>query len=164
MTTSTTGRAPRSSARRWRSRCTSKQQYEPALALQEENLRTYRELGEPFRIGNALTLTALFRVYARQFDASRIELREAMAIWRGSGDMPSVVNCLLVAAFGLLAENEVQRAAIISGTVEALREPMGELATALDILSIEDPKIGARRALGDEAYAAAILRGARTRP
>jgi hypothetical protein len=36
---------------------------------------------------------------------------------------------------------------------------MGSMATGLDILSIEDPRIGARRVLGDEAYEAASARG-----
>jgi predicted ATPase/class 3 adenylate cyclase len=135
------------------------QEYEPALALEEENLRTFRQLGEPFRIGNALTLTGLFRVYANQFDAARTALTEAMAIWRGAGDMPSIVNTLLVGAFALMAEGRAERAAEVSGAIAMLREPLGELATALDILNIEDPALAARRLLGDEAFDAAMQRG-----
>ncbi len=133
--------------------------YGAALALEEENLRTFRELREPFRIGSALTLAAIFKIYARDFDGARAALREAMGIFRAAGDMPTVVNCLLIGAFALVAEGTTERAAEVLGTIAALREPLGELATALDIVHIEDPSVEARRALGDEAFDVAFARG-----
>jgi predicted ATPase len=133
--------------------------HEAALALQEENLRTFRDLHEPFRIGNALTLTALFRVHLGRFDASREALTEAMATFRAAGDMPSIVQTLLVAAFALIREGRADAAAEVGGVIAALRESMGALASALDILNVPDPMIAARQALGDEAYQAAIERG-----
>lgn len=116
-------------------------------------------MNEPFRIGNALTLLALFRVQVRHFDATRAALAEAMAIWRSAGDMPNIVNALLIGAHGLVAEGRAASAAELSSAIDALREPMGDVASGLDILSIPDPRIAARAALGEEAYAAAAARG-----
>ena len=86
-------------------------------------------------------------------------LREALDIYRASGDVPSIVNTLLVAAFALMAEGRAETAAEISGAIDAMREPLGELATGLDILSIEDPKLEAHVSLGDAVFGAATQRG-----
>ena len=133
--------------------------HDAALALQEENLRTFRDLREPFRIGNALTLIALFRVHAGRFDEAREALAEAMATWRAAGDLPTTIQTLLVAAHALVREGRAEAAAEVGGAIAALRESMGELASALDILNIADPMVAARQALGDEAFEAAIERG-----
>ena len=73
--------------------------------------------------------------------------------------MPSIVNSLLVAEFAFMTEGDAERTALLKGAIDALREPLGELATALDILHIEDPAIDARHVLGEEAYEAAKTRG-----
>jgi tetratricopeptide (TPR) repeat protein len=134
-------------------------EYGQALEIEEALVRALQGRGEPFRLSNALVLTSLLRIAnGRPADAHET-LADAMAILRTAGDIATAVNCLQVAAHGLLQEGRPEAAAVLAGAVDAIRAPLGELATGLDILSIEDPAIGARRALGDAAYEAAYARG-----
>ena len=133
--------------------------YERGLAVEEELLGELRGRPEPFRISNALTLLGLLSTVTGRHDGARAALQEAIAILRKSGDMPSLASALQLTSFALLADGRAEQAAILAARAEAIREPMGSMATGLDILSIEDPRIGARQTLGDEAYEAAAARG-----
>jgi predicted ATPase/class 3 adenylate cyclase len=133
--------------------------YRNAVELEEELVRSLRGRGEPFRLSNALVLTGLLLIYNERYADSMQALAEAMPILQAAGDIPTTLNALQVAALGMLRDGRFEAAAVLSGASDTLRAPLGELATGLDILSIEDPGIGARQALGDEAYEDAFERG-----
>jgi predicted ATPase/class 3 adenylate cyclase len=133
--------------------------YRDAVALEEELVDALRGRGEPFRLSNALVLTALLRIYVDRAAESLEALAEAMAMLRSAGDIATTLNALQVAAFAMLRDGRPEASAVLSGASDKIREPLGELATGLDILSIEDPKIAARAALGDAAFEAAYERG-----
>jgi predicted ATPase/class 3 adenylate cyclase len=134
-------------------------EYAEALALEEDLVRELRGRPEPFRLSNALTLTGLLQVANARYGPAREFLREAIDILRASGDVTTLINAIDVAAFLLLREGRPEQAAMVSGAVTGLREPLGELASGLNILSIEDPRVGARAALGDATFEAAVARG-----
>ena len=130
-----------------------------ALSLELENLRVFRQLGQSYRVADALNLLALFQVAVGDFVTARAELAEAAQTFMAVSALPNVVNSLLVAAYAALNEGDARRAAVVTGAVEVLQESIEKSANALSVLGIEDPAVGARAALGDEAYEAEVAAG-----
>jgi len=130
-----------------------------ARELQEENLAAFRAGGEPFRIANGITILSAIRLKEGDFAGTRDGLVEALQIFRQSGDLHAIVRILMLAATLSLAEGDPVRAARTTGAADAIREPLGEIATPLQLLRIEDPAPIARAALGEEAFEAAYKAG-----
>ena len=133
--------------------------YAAALAAEEQNVLVFRQLGNQFRVSTALTLIGLLRIHLGGFVEARAALTEAMSMFRTAGDMPGIVNTLLIAAHGLIVEGRAADAAVVSGAADALSEPLGEVASGLDLAGIAKPATEARQVLGDSAYEAAAERG-----
>jgi tetratricopeptide (TPR) repeat protein len=132
-----------------------------AHAFEAENLHEYRELRLPFRIANATSLMSVMSACLGDVDRATRELAEAIEIFRGAGDLPSLLNCLVLGAGIAIAADDHAAAARIMGGFRAQREPLGAVATAIGILGIPDPEIVARDVLGDAAFEAELAAGGR---
>src|SRR4029077_11561071 len=84
---------------------------------------------------------------------------EAIGFFHSTGDMHRVVSLLIMAAALAIAEGDPGRAALLSGAAAALKEPLGDIATPLQLLRLEDPALAARSQLGDADYEAAYAAG-----
>ncbi|MGH2465473.1 MAG: tetratricopeptide repeat protein [Candidatus Limnocylindrales bacterium] len=133
--------------------------YAGAGTLQADNLRTFRELGEPFRIANALDLLAASQIMTDDLKAARTSLLEAVAIFDGSGDAQGIVRALVLTAILAVAAGEPKAAARICGVVERRKEPLGSVATPVEILRLDDPAAAARAQLGSEAFEHLVAEG-----
>jgi tetratricopeptide (TPR) repeat protein len=133
--------------------------YAGARTVQEENLRTFRELGEPFRIANALDLLAASQIRAGDPGAARTSLLEAIEIFDGSGDAQGIVRVLVLAAILAVADGDPEGAARICGVVEKRKEPLGTVATPVEILRLDDPASAARAQLGSESFERLVAEG-----
>ena len=82
--------------------------------------------------------------------------------------MPGVIRALLLAAVVAVADAdadvEAERAARLCGAVDTLKEPLGQVATPMTMLHLEDPAVTARRLLGDEAFERAFESGRSAQP
>ena len=95
----------------------------------------------------------------REFEAAHESLTEALAMFRATGDMQRVSSLLIMAAALALGEGDPERAARLSGAAAVLMEPLGDVATPMQLLRIDDPVPAARSALGDAAFEAAYVAG-----
>ena len=123
-----------------------------AQTLEEQNLAAFRESGESFRIANALTLLAGLRISLGAFEDARAALREAAPMFREAGDIQSLVRVLILGAALFVAEGDTEGAARLTGAADTIKEPLGEIATPIQLIAFEDPAAAARAALGDEAF------------
>ena len=134
-------------------------EFAEARAIQEGNLGAFREAGETVRvaIGSGSWLCcgrrtgssqALAR--SRPSPSPHSAPRETPRAWSGP-------SCLAAAV--AVEEGDLDRAARLSGAGDILREPLGEMATPMRTLGIDDPAAVARAALGDEAFERAYAAG-----
>lgn len=130
-----------------------------AKALQEENLRTFRDAGEPFRLANGLNLLSAAQLKSGDVRAARASQAEALGVFRAAGDMQGVVRVLVLAAAVAVAAGDLTLAARLSGAVDTLREPLGDVATPVQILGLEDPAKASRVGLGEAAFEEAYQAG-----
>ena len=131
-------------------------EFAAARVIQEENVRVFRASGEAFRIANGLNLLSAIQLKAGDLDAARASQAEAIGIFHAATDVPGVIRALLLAAVVAVADEdadvETERAARLCGAVDILKEPLGQVATPMTMLRLEDPAVTARRVLGDEAF------------
>jgi predicted ATPase/class 3 adenylate cyclase len=130
-----------------------------ARAIQEGNIRALREAGEMVRVAIGSGLVSLLRARDGEVAAARAIQVEAINTFRAAGDTQSLVRTLIMAAAVAVVEGDLERAATLSGAGDLLREPLGEMATPMRTLGIEDPAAVARAGLGDEAYERAHAAG-----
>jgi hypothetical protein len=95
----------------------------------------------------------------KAFEAAHGSLAEAIGMFRALGDMQRVASLLVVAAALAVVEGDAKRAALLSGAAAVLKEPLGEAATRVQLLSLDDPVPAARLALGYDAFEAADRMG-----
>ena len=131
----------------------------PAQQLQEQNVAAFRELGQPFRLANGLSLLSAICTRNHDYAGANAALAEAGPMFRESRDLQGLVRILILAAAVAIAESDHGRAARLMGAADKLHEPLGEISTPLTILRIEDPEAAAKEALGDEAFEAAYQQG-----
>lgn len=130
-----------------------------ARAVQEENIAAFRQAGEQLRIASGLSALTMINLKDNAFEAAHASLAEAIGMFRSSGDMQRVASLLLMAAALAVAEGDPKRAALLSGAAAVLKEPLGEAATPVQLLRLDDPVPAARLALGDDAFEAAYRAG-----
>jgi predicted ATPase/class 3 adenylate cyclase len=133
--------------------------YAAARELQEQNLAAFRASGESYRVGAALTLLAGINLRAGVYDQGRALLAEAVGILHEIRDTHSIVRIAIIASSLAVAEGQMERAARLGGAADALRAPLGDIATPLQMLRLPDPLPTARAALGDAAYDAVYAEG-----
>jgi len=102
---------------------------------------------------------SVIKMKDRDFQATRADLAQAIGLFRTSGDTHRIVNLVIISAALANAEGDPKRAAVLSGAAAALKEPLGEIATPLQLLGLEDPAAVARFALGDDAFDAQYRAG-----
>jgi hypothetical protein len=119
----------------------------------------FEEMGETGRVANALTLIAGIDLRAGELAEGRAMLARAAGIFHATADMQALVRVAVMASALAVAEGEFERAARLSGASSALKEPLGDIATPVRMLQIEDPVPVARAALGDTAFEAAFQAG-----
>jgi predicted ATPase/class 3 adenylate cyclase len=134
-------------------------EFEAARTLQRENLEGFRAAGESFRAAMGTGFLSYLEVKAGRYEEGRALQREALRIFRDAGDMHWTVRMLVMAAVSAVAVNEFTTAAKLVGAYDALREPLGPVATPIKTLNLDDPAVEAREAMGDAAYEAAFAAG-----
>ena len=134
-------------------------EFAAARAIQEENVHAFREGGEPFRVAIGSTMLSLLRAKEGEFAYARELQVEAFGTFRAVGDMHSMVRVVIMAAATAILEGDLERAATLSGAGDVLREPLGEMATPMTTLGLEDPAAAARTRLGDEAFERSYQKG-----
>ena len=137
----------------------SEGEYVSARALQRENVEAFRRAGETGRVAIAVTLLAGIDLRLGEFAEAHAGLAEAVEIFRETGDMQGLVRIAMIAAALANVEGHFERSALLSGVGAALKEPLGEIATPLRMLRIEDPVPPARAGLGDAAFDATFEAG-----
>jgi predicted ATPase/class 3 adenylate cyclase len=137
----------------------SEGEYVSARALQRENVEAFRRAGETGRIAIAVTLLAGIDLRLGEFAEAHAGLADAVEIFSETGDMQGLVRISMIAAALAIVEEDFKRAALLSGAGAALKEPLGEIATPLRMLQIQDPVPAARAGLGDAAFIAAFEAG-----
>ncbi len=130
-----------------------------ARAVEQQTLADFRIAGESLRIASALSAVTAIDVLDGRFEAAHESLDEALAMFRAAGDMQRVSSLLTMAAALALGEGEPERAARLSGAAAVLMEPLGHVATPMQLLRMDDPVPAARAALGDQAFEAAYAAG-----
>jgi hypothetical protein len=156
-------------------------EFAAARVIQEDNVRAFRATGEAFRIANGLNLLSAIQLKDGDLEAARASQAEAIGIFHAATDVPGVIRALLLAAVVAVAHAdadadadanananadananaESERAARLCGAVDTLKEPLGQVATPMTMLGLEDPAVTARRLLGDEAFERAFESGRR---
>ncbi len=134
-------------------------EFAEARAIQEVNLRAFREAGETVRVAIGSLMLSLLRAKDGEFANARALQVESLGTFRAAGDTQSAVRVLIMAAAVAVLEGDLERAATLSGAGDVLREPLGEMATPMKTLGIEDPAVAARTRLGDEAFERSYQRG-----
>ncbi|MEA2608596.1 MAG: hypothetical protein QOJ75_839 [Chloroflexota bacterium] len=134
-------------------------EYESARTLQEDNLAAFRQVGEPYRIAAALSLLSGITLRAGRLDESRAHLSEAVGILQAASDVHSIFRITVIAAAVAVAQGDLERAARLSGAGDTLRAPLGDIATPLQMLGLEDPVPAARAGLGEATFDAAFAAG-----
>jgi predicted ATPase/class 3 adenylate cyclase len=134
-------------------------EYETALALQTENLKTFRANGETFRaaIGTGF-MTYLMTKNGRYAEAREMQ-RGALATFRAADDRHWTARILVLAAASAVVAGDLEIAAKLCGAYDVVRAPLGDLATPVKTLGIPDPMVQAREGLGDEAFERAYAAG-----
>ena len=123
-----------------------------ALETQAQVVRHRRAGRNAFHLADSLTLYALLLFDNARIDEGRRAIAEALEMQRAMDYESGAVALLMIAARQLVREGEAARAARVCGAVAAIRERTTVGATPLEILGIPDPEIGAREALGAEAF------------
>ena len=130
-----------------------------ARAVERQTLADFRIAGESLRIASALSALTAIDVLDGKFEAAYESLDEALAMFRAQGDMQRVSSLLTMAAALALGEGDAERAARLGGAAAVLIEPLGNVATPMQLLRMDDPVPAARAAMGDEAFDAAYAAG-----
>jgi tetratricopeptide (TPR) repeat protein len=133
--------------------------YGEAREIQETNLAEYKRLGARFRIANGYSQLGVINMGDGALEASAAAFREAMALWVEAADMPSVARGLILTSILATKTGDFERAAKLRGAADEVMRPLGNIATPMQILRLEDPAIAAREALGDEGYSEAYEAG-----
>ncbi len=137
----------------------ARRDYRRSAALAAEALATYRELGDSR--GMALTLFNLGAVALDEGDWGRavVAFQESLAFNRELGDRLRLAQVLdaLGATAGALAQPE--RAALLHGAAEALREASAVALGTLEQRDREQWLLPVRAALGEHGFAAAWAAG-----
>ncbi len=134
-------------------------EFAAARVVQEENLAAFRVAGERLRIEGALSMLTVINLKDRAFGAAHANLKETIEMVRAAGDMQRVSSLLTIAAALAIAEDDPQRAAALSGAAAVVAEPLGAVATPMQLMGLDDPVRAARSALGDDAFEAAYAAG-----
>jgi predicted ATPase/class 3 adenylate cyclase len=134
-------------------------EFAAARAIQEENLAAFRISGEPLRIEGALTILTILNLKDRALGEARASLSETIAMVRAAGDMQRLSSLLTIGASLAVAADDPKRAALLSGAADVIMEPLGSVATPMQLIGLDDPVPAARSALGDDAFETAYAAG-----
>lgn len=128
-----------------------------ARAFHEESLAILRELGDRGSMAGTLcNLAVVVRLQGRYAEADALRA-ESLALFREFEDRSGVARGLLETARAALAQEQSQRAAVLFGASEALREAMATFLSPKDEYGRAAAAL--RSDLGEEAFAAAWEQG-----
>ncbi len=130
-----------------------------ARAVAEENLAELRTEHSPLRTASALSALTAINLKDGALDGAHASLRESIDTYRASGDSQRVSNLLTMGAALAVADGDPNRAARISGAAAVIAEPLGIVATPMQLLAVDDPVPAARAAMGDAEFEAAFAAG-----
>jgi tetratricopeptide (TPR) repeat protein len=133
--------------------------YATARARFEEGSRRFQALGD--KGGMAMSLIYLGGIAREQGDAARAwaQLTEALDIIRNIGAKWETIVCLEEMGKVAVVENQPERAARLWGAAEKLRGGIHSAWTPVVRAALEKAMASARRAMGEEAFAAAWATG-----
>jgi len=134
-------------------------EYAAARAQQEANVAAFRAAGQTFRVAVGTGFLSYLEAREGRYGVARGMQREAFGIFRAAGDAHWMVRVLVLAAASAIVAGLPELAAKLGGAYEALREPLGDVATAIQTLNLPDPVAQAHEALGDAAFETAYAAG-----
>ena len=130
-----------------------------ARSVATENLATLRAERTPLRIASALTSLTVINLKDGAYEAAHASLREVIDTYRAAGDSQRIASLLTIGAALVLAEGDPDRAARISAAAAVIEEPLGTVATPMQLLAVDDPVPAARAALGEADFETAYAAG-----
>jgi non-specific serine/threonine protein kinase len=133
--------------------------YAAARALQEHNVRDFRERQAWVALGSNLTLLSAVELRMGDIPAARRDAAEAMGLRMELDGLAGRLGILQTIAIIELADGQPTRAAVLAGAVDALRAETQVMLPPVKIMRLDDPALGARAALGDAAFEEAWARG-----
>jgi len=130
----------------------SESDFPRAMALFEESLEMFRDLGDARGISRCLISFGMVSVMGRDYDQTETVARKGLESVRELGDRPGTSFALLVEAALAGVRNEPARAARLWGAAEALREVIGLSMGHQDHVDYDyEGRIAAARAQLDDA-------------
>jgi tetratricopeptide (TPR) repeat protein len=133
--------------------------YANARSLCEESLAIKRELGGKFGISISLVDLAQLAQKQHDYPLARSIYEQAVGIKRELGDKQGIGFCLEGLAEVSCIQGEAERAVVLFGAAEALRESIGATALHADSAEYESCVKSARQKLSDQAFKAAWSNG-----
>jgi predicted ATPase/class 3 adenylate cyclase len=129
-----------------------------ALSLLEESLALFREAGDQFHVGDALTGLAQVRVRLGQHQLGRSAYLEALRLFTEAQNLPSIGTVMGgMAGLESSAGRHVEALRLV-GAAGALRERTGASGPLIPVVE-RDVLDSGLRAIGDEAGEAALAAG-----
>jgi predicted ATPase/DNA-binding CsgD family transcriptional regulator/Tfp pilus assembly protein PilF len=130
-----------------------------ATPLLEDSLAIGRELGDPRSIATALTNLGIVAKERANYDRAQDYLAQALVIWRDKDVKQSIAEMLDVIASLAAASGWPARAARLWGAADSLRDATGMYRVPHKQSEYDSDTAGARAALGDAAFEAALTDG-----
>jgi predicted ATPase/class 3 adenylate cyclase len=127
-------------------------EFDTARELQEKNVAAFRAAHEMFRAAIGTGFLSYLEAKDGRFGLARTMQREALGVFRAAGDKHWIVRELVLAAASAAVAGDLALAARLSGASDVLREPLGNIATPIETLRLQDPMVQAREGLGDAAF------------
>lgn len=130
-----------------------------ALVLLSESLSISREVGSRPMEARALQSLAVHAIYGGNLTQAQGYLANALALWRRMDDIAGTSAALRRLGEITAARGELERAARLLGTAEALRESVGAAIGPAERESYEEAVADARLGLGERTFASAWAAG-----
>jgi tetratricopeptide (TPR) repeat protein len=133
--------------------------YAQAQSLMHESLERFRELGDRRGVAHCLNALAAVAQWTGDFAAARALYAESLGQWRELGNKEGTATCLEGSA-GVVAESGAgERAALLLGAAEALREAASSPRWPADEAHYERILARVRAQLGPDRLATAWAEG-----
>ena len=139
-------------------------EYDSAAELSAEAIELARAVGDRVNVSVALVNLACARLELGRVEEAGPALREAIELAHSLQFKEQIVYGLEALAAFALARGEPAQSARVLGAAESLRSSIGILLDRFELTVHERTAEGSRRALGDQAFAAAWAEGSRLEP
>jgi predicted ATPase/class 3 adenylate cyclase len=136
-------------------------QYARAEGLLKESMEMSRSLGDQWSIAITLGSRGWLALLQGDFQEMKAMIGESLSIRLESGDRGGSAWCLEKLAHAACRQKQFTRTVTLFGAASALRTPVGSKMDAVDEPEYQESLSAARKALGEEDFAAAWDEGQR---